>query len=856
MTGNVPSTTALSPLFLALVLNHPPAFIFCRDREHPIRRFEAFQSSRLTKNSLPRFEGTARPGEFFVYQVGIYALQRIPSIKLEFSSLKGTRGGIKRNAARCLSLGGIGPDGKPFRKHLTIAESSLEPLWCGWDIPKNAHGTYSGTMKLNLGHGGIEMIPLRITVQGEPVADHGAGVPNTLSRLRWMDSTVGQGDTIIKPFVAFRSSNREIHVLGRTLKIVATGLPAQIISHFSQANTKVVIAGKLLLNSPIRLIVEGIRGERVFSGRLGAVTTSESMSTWTATGRADGLSYSLHGRMDFTGSGQIAIRLKAKRNMDVKDIRLEIPYAKDSATYMMGLNRKGGLRPASHEWKWDAARHQDCFWLGAVNAGLMVRLKDDKFHRPLVNIYYKFDPLRMPNSWANHGKGGVRILEKGNAVLASAYSGARRLKKGETLDFIADIYITPFRTINTDKQWSTRFIHPHPSRSPESLDKALEEADPIKGPNVINIHQATYYNPYINYPYSPDSFADFSAFVAKAHAKGVRARVYYTTREITQNMPEFIALHALNGEVMYPGPGADARTLIHPKGPDPWLIDNLGEEFIPAWVDHVGGKYAENDISVITTPDSRWNNFYLAGLKWMVDKAKIDGVYIDDTALDAQSLQRARRILAARPDPLIDLHSWNHFNEWAGYANNLNIYMEVLPYLDRLWLGEGFPATEAPWDYWLVEMSGLPFGLMSEMLDSPSPGRGLVFGETDRLGWSGDPRGVWKAWDEFDIKGTEMIPFFDSQCPARTDNPNVLATVYKGKDHTLIAIASWAHSASEVKLTVDWKAIGLVPGSTQILIPEVNGLQHARKIGADLKITLAPGEGILLTLKEQRMIEN
>jgi len=98
--------------------------------------------------------------------------------------------------------------------------------------------------------------------------------------------------------------------------------------------------------------------------------------------------------------------------MEVKDIHLDIPYATDSATYTMGLNRKGGLRPKTQEWKWDVARHQDCFWLGAVNAGLMVRLKDAKYHRPLVNIYYKFDPLRMPDSWANEGKGGVKVFEQ------------------------------------------------------------------------------------------------------------------------------------------------------------------------------------------------------------------------------------------------------------------------------------------------------------------------------------------------------------------------------------------------------------------------------------------------------------
>ena len=191
-----------------------------------------------------------------------------------------------------------------------------------------------------------------------------------------------------------------------------------------------------------------------------------------------------------------------------------------------------------------------------------------------------------------------------------------------------------------------------------------------------------------------------------------------------------------------------------------WLIENLGTDFVPAWVDHLRRPGAEWDLSVITRPDSRWNNFYLQGLKWMVAQADLDGVYVDDTALDARSLRRARRILDTKPGRLIDLHTWNHFNGWAGYANNLTIYMELLPYLDRLWIGEGFPCNGVAWDYWLVEMSGLPFGLMGEMLDRVNPWRGLVFGETGRQGWAGDPRPIWKTWDEFGIQGTEFMPFF------------------------------------------------------------------------------------------------
>jgi len=385
---------------------------------------------------------------------------------------------------------------------------------------------------------------------------------------------------------------------------------------------------------------------------------------------------------------------------------------------------------------------------------------------------------------------------------------------------------------------------------PDPLDQAVEMADSRHGPNVLNVHQANYYSPYINYPYSDDSFPAFCDLVKRAHAKDTKVRVYYTTREITQNMPELFPLHSFNGEIILPGPGKNARTLIHPKGPHPWLSENLREDFIPAWEDHVGGKYAELDLSVITTPDSRWNNFYLEGLKWLVDKSDFDGVYIDDTALDARSLRRARRILDSRPGRYMDLHTWNHFNEYAGFANNLTIYMELLPYFDRLWLGEGFNASAVSPDFWLVEMSGLPFGVMSEMLEGANPWRGMVFGETARLGWSGDPRGLWKVWDQFGIQGTEMLPFFLNDCPVKTDQPNVLATVYRKKGRAFIAIASWADQNTQVKLNIDWKRLGLARDRATLYAPAIAEMQAEKRWQPDETIPIAPQRGWFLVLDE------
>ena len=182
-----------------------------------------------------------------------------------------------------------------------------------------------------------------------------------------------------------------------------------------------------------------------------------------------------------------------------------------------------------------------------------------------------------------------------------------------------------------------RFLHPHANRHPAHIERAVEQLDADAGPNVLNIHQANAVAPFINYPYADDSLPGLKAIVGRAHERGCRARVYYTTRELTQNLPELHALHALDGEVIFPGPGAEARTLIHPNGPHQWLVDNLGSGFIPAWVDHIQRPGAEWDLSVITRPDSRWNNFYLEGLRWMVDNIDLDGIYVDDTALDARA---------------------------------------------------------------------------------------------------------------------------------------------------------------------------------------------------------------------------
>ena len=141
----------------------------------------------------------------------------------------------------------------------------------------------------------------------------------------------------------------------------------------------------------------------------------------------------------------------------------------------------------------------------------------------------------------------------------------------------------------------------------------------------------------------------------------------------------------------------------------------------------------------------------------------------------------------------IDFHTWNHnFNDFAGHASCLNLYTELLPYIDKLWIGEGFDYESKP-DFWLVEMSGIPFGLMSEMLEADwqkvNPWKGLPFGMTTRLGWceEADPTAIWQVFDKYRLEESEILGWWDEANAFISDTDGVLITEYRNENKRLTA---------------------------------------------------------------------
>ncbi|MGN0214106.1 MAG: glycoside hydrolase domain-containing protein [Muribaculaceae bacterium] len=805
-------------------------FCFTEDRLNDIRLRDALPAHWLNRTPAERlqFSGECQPGEFYTWQIGVYApYKTLNKIGVKFSDFKTADGHrIKASAIRCFNLGGTNKDGIGFTKQISIAKGEIQPLWIGMDMTSVAPGVYKGRLTV-IADGKQQVISAEISVKGNAIANHGTDDGWRKSRLSWLDSRIGEADTPTAPYTALKADKNTITYLGGYIELAPSGLPRQIVTQYNQANQLDPTVANRILSGEMRFVIETDAGEEIMpAGKVRITHRTPACVKWQAVRKSRNFEVTCLGTFNFDGFADYKLQVKALRGLQVKDIRMEVPYTEYASKYMMGLGHKGGFRPDSLiTWKWNVERHQDKIWMGNVNAGLNFCFRDENYVRPLVNVYYALGKLNLPTSWGNANKGGINIsAARDGEVQLIAYSGARHMQAGEQLHYNFGMLITPVKPIDLHAQATERFYHSNSDLSANYIAEAKKA-----GATMINVHHKKDIYPFINYPYYDEAVPELKRFVAKANSENLKVRVYYTTRELTIKTPELWALRSLGSEVIHDGPGKDSRTLIHPNGPHEWLNKNLGNHFIPAWYNAFReGKYAgDMDLSVITTPDSRWNNYYLEGLDWMIKNLGVDGVYIDDSALDRTTLQRARRVMDADGKRrLIDIHSWNHMNQWAGYANSLHLYTELLPYVDRLWIGEAF-SDAAPADFWLVEMSGIPFGLMSESLQTKNMFRGFALGMLPRLPWSGNPVPMWKLWDEFGMQSATMHGFWETTCPVKTDNPDLKATVYTNGDKALLVIANWTDMPQSAKVIIDEKQLGFKP--TKYELPEIRNLQWGGK---------------------------
>ncbi|MBB6109845.1 hypothetical protein SAMN05421821_105267 [Mucilaginibacter lappiensis] len=817
----------------ALIAKHKSEsfLVFPEDRLNSIRMTKDLPQRWIELGPQSKYTAAALRGENFSFQLGVYALQNLDDVKVTFSDLKTATGKkIPASALFCINTGGTAYDGSSLTKTVSVAAGTIQALWCGIDVPASATAAvYAGKASISINGKTSKEIQLSLNVSPTLAKNGGVDEPWKMTRLGWLNSTMAQKNTVIAPYKPLVVKNNTVELLGRKVEVNSDGFPKQIQTFFTPEMTEYADAPNNLLTEAIHFHFLNTAGKNIKLKSQGLQFTKQEPGTvqWTATSSNDSLQMEVTASMEFDGFIAYTVKVKALQDVSFKDITMHIPFKRDVAKYMMGLGQKGGYRPENFEWKWDVShKNQDGAWIGNVNAGLQYSLRDEKYVRPLNTNFYLQKPLILPSSWGNGDKGGLNVKDDGKAVLANNYSGERKLSKGDVLYYNFNLLITPFHTINTDFQWATRFYH------------AYKPIDTIKqaGATVINIHHATAINPNINYPFI--AWKAMKAYDDSAHAAGLKVKIYNTIRELSNHAYETFALRSLGHEIYSPGKG----------GGFSWLQEHIGDDYIAAWfVPEI------KDAAIINSGMNRWHNYYVEGMNWLTQNVGIDGIYLDDVAFDRVTMKRVKRVLTKDGHPgIIDLHSANQYNKSDGFNNSANLYMEHFPYLNRLWFGEYFDYEKNNPDFFLTEVSGIPFGLMGEMLQGGgNKWRGMVYGMTNRMPWSdgADPRPIWKVWDDFGIKGTKMIGYWVDDNPVKTDHDKVLATIYKKDGAVLISIASWEDTDTEIQLKIDWKKLGIDPVKATITAPEIRTFQHAKTFGLNDKIPVEKAKGWLLIIK-------
>lgn len=812
--------------------DYPTAFIlFPETRKYPIRMSKFLPYRWVKKAPENIFKAQVKRDEYFAFQVGVFAAQkRIKDLKVSFSDLTTSDGDkIPASNFELINRDINTFDGKKKNKTIAVPKNKVQALWFILTVPEDANpGKYVGEISFKSDRQ-EQKIKLFIEVLSAKIVNHGTDDLWRMARLKWLNSGTGLENQITAPYTALKLKGRTVKCLGKQVKFASNGLPSSIKS-----------AGKEILARPIIFHLKNARGSMKFSKRSFKVLKNEkSMIKFIATEENNKARFQNRVRMEYDGYIFFNITITAKQNISLKDIFLEIPYRKDIAKYMMGLDiGRGGLRPKKVDWKWQNYPTNKV-WMGNAQAGLRCKLRGAK---ELEHVWEERKPEinGIPKSWSNNSKGGACLREGYKHVNFRAFTGPMKLKRGEKISFNFSLLITPVKPRDpkhwfNPKGWRQRFSY---------MGCSPKDNQRLGAKQLVAFHGSPV-NPCINYPFIYPQ--KIKKWVEDIHQLNLQAGLYYKIGELSNHCAELPVLQSLGDEILTPGTG---------KGCE-WLQEHLRRNYSLKWYSIPFGDIGPADACIAINGGSRWENYYLASLESLIKNTGIDGLYFDGLGYSRLLMQRIRKTFERQNvnDFFLDFHIGNTITR---RSNSFNDVMEHLPYLDSTWIGEGFNYNHSP-AFYLVELSGIPFGVPNSMLQyGGNPWRGMLYGMSSRYNESiaSTPINMWEFFDRIKIQDSRMIGYWDNNCPVKSDNKNILSTVYQFKDKCLIAIASWEKGDAECKLKIDWKKLNLSPTEVIAYAPEIPGFQSERNFDFKKSILIPEERGYLIVVEKKKSLPN
>jgi len=179
----------------ALLAAYPdaPYLLFPENRRFPIRMNHDLPYRWIEQGPFRTFQGDADRGEFYAFQIGIWALRDLEQIDVRAGPFRHERAdaSIPVSAVSVFNLGGVDSKGHDFTIPLSVPEGTVQPIWLGIAVPEDAiSGRYRGAVTVTAAGLPPRTVPVTIAVSDRVISAHGDDDPWRMSRLRWLDSRI------------------------------------------------------------------------------------------------------------------------------------------------------------------------------------------------------------------------------------------------------------------------------------------------------------------------------------------------------------------------------------------------------------------------------------------------------------------------------------------------------------------------------------------------------------------------------------------------------------------------------------------------------------------------------------------
>ena len=839
-----------------------PYTVIMESRLNPVRMLREFPYIwTLREPDRLVLTDKAHCNEHYVFQTVVCAQEDLKDIAIDFYDADGNK--LPPEKCVCFTLYGRDVEGKPFDIHRDIAAGEVLPLWCGipmekWDAKDSLQITAVVSAK-NVAH--TVKTTITLAVDAIPLPRNGDDDLWRLARLFWLNSDLGLSEEVLDPYkpIVNNQTDNMMELYGKQVKVGSLGLPEQIISYY---NDECLIDGtpKNVLSSGFQLVVN--KTEDVLHDN------SETQPEWVVKGTNTTEVKSTAVRNDikidsiikYEADGHVDCKLYVEAEEDGEyDFSVQMFVDAAMAEYMVGMCYEAGKVPGWWEFDW---KHQEMLgeyaWLGSVRGGVQIKLMTDDEHWTHFGSAHV-----LPKMWYNEGKGRMFLQKQidKNRVMVESCTGKMKMQAGQKEILHFHIIMTPFHPIDYQYHWTKRLSTGGKCGIPK-LNWAVEH-----GGTMVYLHHGDLHNLNINYP-----FLDAEGLkqeVDEAHNRGLLYKLYYTVRELSNFTPELWVIRTFGDEILNLDTNTEvvadywmpAEQKACRKGMmfNPtwwrgglWLVEHLVEGYVGQW--HQPLPDGNMDCAVHMQGDSRWHNFYVEGLKWLVDVVGIDGLYLDGIGYDRRVMKRVRRVLQDSGKVCdIDIHCGNdHQVVSYGYVAPFNRMLEHFAYADGLWIGEGFAYDDVSADFQLVETAAIPCGVMSEMLQGGgNPYRGMVFGETARLGTQPVVYEILKVQREFDMTDTRMLGFWNAECPVVAENDHVKATAFVKEDgRVLVAMANWYPNKKTCLVSVNKEQLG-IEGDYEFYAPAIEGFQEEKVFASNELIPIEKNKGWIFLLRRK-----